>query len=76
MNKHANTLFEFLLDDEVRLLEAHGDVPSGSLGRILGKIPRTTGRRTYAVSFVDEKVRVLSLRYNEIVLADDFRASA
>ena len=76
MRTHTHGLFEFLLDDEVRLLDRHGDVLSGSPGRILGKIPCLFGRCTYAVGFDDEKIGVLTLRYNEIVLAEDFRAAA
>jgi hypothetical protein len=65
----------FALDDAVRLLECHGDVLSGSVGRVLGAFPHPTGT-TYAVSFVEAKVSVLALRSHEIVLVDDFRAAA
>ena len=65
----------FHLNDAVRLLEYHGDVPSGSIGRVLGSFPRPT-EITYVVSFVDAKVCVLELHDDEIVFVDDFRAAA
>jgi hypothetical protein len=65
----------FQLNDAVRLLEYHGDVPSGSVGRILGSFPRPT-EITWVVSFVDAKVCVLELHADEIVFVDDFRAAA
>jgi len=65
----------FHLNDAVRLLEYHGDVPSGSVGRVLGSFPRPT-EITWVVSFVDAKVCVLELHADEIVFVDDFRAAA
>jgi hypothetical protein len=65
----------FHLNDAVRLLDYHGDVPSGSVGRILGSFPRPT-EITWVVSFVDAKVCVLELHADEIVFVDDFRAAA
>ena len=65
----------FHLNDAVRLLEYHGDVPGGSVGRILGSFPRPT-EVTWVVSFVDAKVCVLELHADEIVFVDDFRAAA
>jgi hypothetical protein len=65
----------FQLNDAVRLIDYHGDVPSGSVGRVLGSFPRPT-EITWVVSFVDAKVRVLELDADEIVFVDDFRAAA
>ena len=65
----------FNLNDAVRLIGPHGDVPSGSVGRVLGSFPRPT-EITYVVSFVDATVCVLELHSNEIVFVDDFRAAA
>jgi hypothetical protein len=67
---------EFHPNDNVRLLERHGDVRSGTLGRILGRFARETGP-TYVVSFEGDNVRVAGdVRFEEIVLADDLRTSA
>jgi len=73
VNAHAPTPspVRFNLEDAVRLLDHHGEVPSGSVGRVLGTFPRSYGT-TYIVSFVDEKVCVLELRRNEIDLVSDF----
>ena len=57
------------------MLEYHGDVPSGAVGRVLGSFPRPT-ETTYVVSFVDAKVCVLELHDDEIVFVDDFHAAA
>jgi hypothetical protein len=65
----------YRLDDAVRVLDSHGDVLAGSVGRVLGSFPRPT-EITYVVSFVDAKVDVLELHANEIVFVDDFRAAA
>jgi hypothetical protein len=65
----------FSLNDPVRLLASHGDVLSDSIGRVLGTFPRPT-EITYVVGFVEEKVCVLELHSNEIVLVDDFRSAA
>ena len=65
----------FSLDDAVRLLERHGDVLPDSVGRVLGTFPRPT-EITYVVGFVEEKVCVLELHSNDIVLVDDFRSAA
>ena len=65
----------YRLNDAVRLLGRHDDVPAGSVGRVLGSFPRPT-EITYVVSFVDAKVSVLELHANEIVFVDDFRAAA
>jgi hypothetical protein len=64
----------FGLNDAVRLLDYRGDVPSGSVGRVLGAFPHQA-ETTYAVSFVDAKVCVLELHADEIVFVDDFRAA-
>ena len=67
---------EFHPNDNVRLLERHGDVQSGTLGRILGRFARETGP-TYVVSFEGDNARVAGdVRFEEIVLADDLRTSA
>ena len=67
---------EFHPNDNVRLLQRHGDIRSGSLGRILGRFARESGP-TYVVSFEGDHVRVAGdVRSDEIVLADDFRPSA
>jgi hypothetical protein len=65
----------FQLNDAVRLLDCHGDVLSGTVGRVLGTFPRPT-EITYVVSFVDAKVCVLELHASEIVFVDDFRVAA
>ena len=67
---------EFHPNDNVRLLQRHGDVLSGTLGRILGRFARESGP-TYVVSFEGDHLRVAGdVRFEEIVLADDLRASA
>lgn len=66
---------EFRLNDAVRLLDQQSDVPSGSVGRVLGIFPRPVGP-TYAVSFTDKKVAVLELRPHEIALAEDARVAS
>jgi hypothetical protein len=74
MNAHA--LPEFRANDNVRLLRSHGDVPSGALGRILGRFAREVGA-TYVVSFEGDKQRIArDVCSSEIVLADDVRAPA
>jgi hypothetical protein len=71
---HAPT--EFHLNDNVRLLDRHGDVRSGTLGRILGRFARESGA-LYVVSFEGDRIRVAGdVLFEEIVLADDLRASA
>ena len=66
---------EFRLDDCVRLLDRHGDVPSGTRGRILGTFGGP-GDRTYVVSFEREGTCVTDVRFDEIVLAHAVRVSA
>ena len=77
VNVHSPTppVAQFSLNDAVRVLDYHDDVPSGSVGRVLGTFPRPT-ETTYVVGFVEAKVSVLELHRNEIVLVDDFRAAA
>jgi hypothetical protein len=77
VNAHSPSqpLAPFSLNDAVRLLNYCGDVPFGSVGRVLGTFPRPT-ETTYVVSFVDAQVSVLELHRNEIVLVDDFRVAA
>lgn len=67
---------EFHLNDNVRLLARHGEVRSGTLGRILGRFARETGP-TYVVSFEGDYARIAGdVRFEEIVLVDDLRLSA
>ena len=49
----------------VRLIERHGNVPSGALGRVIGRFARESP--TYLVSF--RKEGVLELRGDEIASA-------
>ncbi|MDX6439446.1 MAG: hypothetical protein QOF45_2029 [Gaiellaceae bacterium] len=71
---HAHT--EFHPNDNVRLLQSHGDVRSGTLGRILGRFARDASP-TYVVSFEGDRPRVAGdVRFEEIVLVDDLRGSA
>ena len=75
-NNNDPTPTEFHPNDNVRLLARHGDVRSGTLGRILGRFARETGP-TYVVSFEGDSVRVAGdVRFEELVLVDDLRASA
>ena len=64
---------EFRIDDVVRLLDRHGDVPSGAVGRIVGKF-RHAADLTYLVSFAVEAC-VVDVGFDELVLAHDVRAS-
>jgi hypothetical protein len=58
----------------VRLLDRHGDIRSGTLGRILGHFP--SHNPTYVVSFEGDTVRILGdVRFEQLVLANDVRAS-
>jgi len=76
VNVHSPTqpVAPFSLNDAVRLLDYRGDVPSGTVGRVLGTFPRPT-ENTYVVGFVDAKVCVLELHSDEIAFVDDFRAA-
>ena len=65
---------QFELNEAVRLLDRHGDVPSGSLGRVIGALPNP-GSPVYVVSFVAEAVCVRDVRSDEIVPAHQLRAS-
>ena len=71
----ASVVTELRLNDYVRLLDRHGDVASGTRGRILGSFggPRD---RSYIVSFEREGTCVTAVRFDEIVLAHDARVSA
>jgi hypothetical protein len=63
----------FNANDVVRLLDRHGDVPSGAVGRIVGVFPHSTARSdldSYAVEGC-----VADVRFDEMVVADDVRAS-
>jgi hypothetical protein len=59
----APTPLEFQLHDAVRLVERVGNVPTGALGRVLGRFARTNP--TYVVSFAEHGV--LELRAAEIL---------
>ena len=75
-NTPPHALTEFHPNDNVRLLERHGDVRSGTLGRILGRFARDASP-TYVVSFEGDRTRVAAdVRSEEIVLVEDLRASA
>ena len=65
---------QFELNEAVRLLDRHGDVPSGSLGRVIGCLPGP-GLPIYVVSFLAETVCVRDVRSDEIVPAHQLRAS-
>jgi hypothetical protein len=72
MTPHALT--EFHPNDNVRLLRSHGDVRSGTRGRILGRFARDASP-TYVVSFEGDSPRVAGdVRSEEIVLLEDLRA--
>jgi hypothetical protein len=74
--RHDPTQTQFHPNDSVRLLQPHGDVRPGTLGRILGRFARETGS-TYVVSFEGDHAQVAGdVRSEEIVLADDLRSSA
>ena len=66
---------EFRLGELVRLLDRHGDVPSGSRGHIIGTFAGPTAR-SYIVRFEGESVGTVDVRSDEIVLAHDARVSA
>ena len=71
---HITALSEFRLNDLVRLLDRHGDIRSGTLGRILGYF--ASEKPTYVVSFEGETVRILGdVRFEQLVLANDVRSS-
>ena len=74
-NTPTPDLTEFHANDNVRLLRRHGNIRSGTLGRILGRFARETP--TYVVSFEGDEVRVAAdIHFDEIVLADDLGVSA
>jgi hypothetical protein len=65
----------FGLNDTVRLLNRHGDITSGTVGRILGHFACESP--TYVVSFEGDSVRILGdVRFGELVLAGDSRRSS
>ena len=59
---------EFHQNDAVRLLDRHGDLPSGAAGRIIGWFARS--EPTYVVSFGRDH-RCVELRSDAIVAVDD-----
>ena len=62
-----HTEHEFSIRDTVRLLNQHGSLPAGSIGRILGWFVYTG---TYVVNFGDESASVAEVQENEIALAE------
>lgn len=64
---------EFHRNDAVRLVDRHGDFPSGATGRIVGWFARSVP--TYVVSFGRDH-RCVEVRSDEIVLTDNHRSSA
>ena len=68
-------LSAFRLNDLVRLLDRHGEIRSGTRGRVIGHFARE--KPTYVVSFEGDTVRILGdVRFEQLVLANDVRASA
>jgi hypothetical protein len=58
---------EYQLNDIVRLLNRHGDIQTGTLGRVLGWLPSESP--TYVVSFEGETVRIVGdVRFEEVAL--------
>ena len=64
----ASVHSEFHQNDAARLLDRHGDLPSGAAGRIIGWFARS--EPTYVVSFGRDH-RCGELRSDEIVLTRD-----
>ena len=71
----TSAVTEFRLNDQIRLLDRHGDVASGSRGRVLGTFGDAADR-SYIVSFEREGTCVAAVSFDEIVLAHDARLSA
>ena len=65
----------FRLGELVRLLDRHGDVPSGSRGHVIGTFAGEN-ERAYIVRFEGETVATVDVRSEQIVLAHDARVSA
>ena len=58
---------KFHPNDTVCLLDRHGDIASGTRGRVLGWFPSDSP--TYVVSFEGETVRIVGdIRYEEVAL--------
>ena len=66
---------EFRLGELVRLLDRHGDVPSGSRGHVIGTYAGANDR-AYIVRFEGETTATVDVRSDQIVLAHDARVSA
>jgi hypothetical protein len=71
IDARAHTAFH--ANDTVRLLDRHGDFPSGAAGRVVGCFARAVP--TYVVSFGRDH-RCLEVRSDEIVLTDEHLSSA
>jgi hypothetical protein len=72
-NLNASVRNEFRPNDVVRLLDRHGELPSGAAGHIVGWFARE--EPTYVVSF-DGRQPCVVVRSDEIVLEHDLRRSA
>lgn len=59
---------EFSVQDDVRLLQRHGNVRSGSRGRVIGRFARAIDP-TYLIRFEDGQGCAADVRPDEIVLA-------
>ena len=60
---------EFHQNDIVRLLNQHGDIASGTVGRILGRF--ASEKPTYVVSFEGDSVRIVGdVRFEEVALTE------
>jgi hypothetical protein len=68
-------LSPFRVNHLVRLLDRHGEIRSGTCGRVIGHF--ASEKPTYVVSFEGDTVRILGdVRFEQLVLANDVRASA
>ena len=65
----------FRVGELVRLLDRHGDVPSGSRGHIIGTFAGENDL-AYIVRFEGETAATVDVRSEQIVLAHDARVSA
>ena len=71
--EHTSVAQEFRPNDAVQILDGHGDLPAGAIGRVIGWFARS--EPTYLVSF-GVQVPCVQVRSDQIVLVeDDLRAS-